>query len=548
MIPQIPQPRPLAVNPLIRSAFSGWAPFLMVVLLVQGAYGVRLDAVPLWGDEGDTGFFSRSTLETWLPHAVLGNNVAATSNCYQLSSGLLSRQLPWLQYYTGALSIATFGDDTAGLRRLFSIAGALAAVPLYLLLRHRTSWPGLVALVTLLHPQSLLFARQARYYPLVMLLAAWWVWLAIDGPSKRGTRLLLNTCVATLLFHAHPVAAFSLWGALVIHSILWPRAPWWHPCVAGGIGLASWLGWYVSMAPASATSVSSWSIAVRAPLAWAVLAGRGVVAGISDLDYTGTLPLLAWAVIMCWGSMTRAARETTQPSNRALRDLLLLAVAISTVTAAVLIGVEGTAGWAVLRYAPHAVPFAILALWLAITALPVSRGLTVILWLAITACNLGSLNHWLTLFPRPSQPVSWWPAVYAEVAGGVEDLVQVETAIRRLPSGSAVLILPRWWNDVWLYRVGDHVRLIPDIDPASPCGALVGSALDEATYLNAMAPDFILAYASDVTPPRIRPLHVFRMSRVLSDGSRPELTRHEFAGTQSPGGLVVLSTPVSAGR
>lgn len=542
------QPSHKTVRPLPRVVFASWAPFVTVVLLVQVAYGVRLDATPLWGDEGDTGFFSRSTLKTWLPHAIVGRNVAATSNCYQLSSGLLSRQLPWLQYYAGALSIAVFGDDTAGVRRVFSALGALAAVPLYLLLRHRTSWPGLVVLVTLLHPQSLLFARQARYYPLVMLLAACWVWLAIDGPSKRGTRILLNACIATLLFHAHPVAAFSLWVALGIHSMLTPSVSWWHPCVGGGLGFASWLVWYASMAPASTASVSSWSMAVRAPLAWAALAGKGVAAGMSDLDYTGALPLLVWGVIVGWGSMAQAARETAQPPHRALRNLLLLAVGTSVVMPAVLIGVEGAAGWAVLRYAPHAVPFAILALWLTIAALPLPRGLTLMLWLTICGCNVGSMNHWLPLFPRPSQPVSWWPAVYAEIAGGVDDLVQVEQAIRRLPPDSVVLVLPRWWNDTWLYRVGDHVRLTPDVDPASPCGVIVGRALDEPPTRTHTSPDFILAYASDVMPPGGNPVKMFHMGRVLADGSRPELTRHEFTGTQTPGGWVLLSTPAGAGR
>ncbi|NDC53851.1 MAG: hypothetical protein EBZ74_06055 [Planctomycetia bacterium] len=513
----------------------------MVLLMVNAVYGFNLAALPLWGDEGDTGWFSRTTLATGVPSAVFEENVSASSNCYQLSRDLLSRQLPWLQYYIGAASIGMFGADTSGLRRLFAIAGALSAVPMYLMVRPRNTLPALAVLPALLHPQAVLFARQARYYPLVTLLAALWVYLALAGPAVRSLRLVLHACVACLIFHSHPVAAFGLWTALLIHAWFWSKAYLWERCLGGGIGIMSWLVWYASMSPASTASFSSWGIVRHSPLAWVTLAGTGVVAGISDLDYVGALPLLAWVVIGAWHATARVNRQNFRSQERSLEAILLIAVATSSLTSAVVIGVEGTPGWAVLRYAPHAIPFALLALWLTIDALPIPKAAAVVLWLAVVGCNVGSLNHWLTILPRPGQPFSWWPDVYGEIATSDKSLDSVERAIRALPPDTTVVVAPRWWNEVWLFRVGDHVRLVPDIKPASPCGMIIHRALGATVYGEIMTPQFVLAYASDLPSLRVVPAAEFHARWLTCDGTRPELTRHEFVGVSAASGTVVLA-------
>ena len=159
----------------------------LAFLLVLAAYQWRLDAPALWGDEADTGNFARSVLANGVPSALLGHNVLAYQDCFQLSGNLLSKRLPWLQYYVGAASIRLFGDDTAGLRRLFAAIGALSFLPLWLVLRRRLPGAPLVAAGLLLAPQAVLFGRRARYYPIALALFCLWLWRSAPRRGKGCT-------------------------------------------------------------------------------------------------------------------------------------------------------------------------------------------------------------------------------------------------------------------------------------------------------------------------------------------------------------------------
>jgi len=520
-----------------------------ITLIVGIVYLYRLDASGMWGDEADTGTFSRTTLSTGLPYAIVDGNAAVTGNCYQVSTGLLSRQLPWLQYYVGAVSIRLCGDTVAGLRSAFALIGALAALPLYGILQSRTRHAAVVTTIALLHPQTMLFARQARYYPLVITLAACLAWLYVAGPRRVAARRGLLGLAACLLFHAHPVAACGLALALVSHAWWFQRRRFPEILGASLLGFFSWCAWYWSLEPASQATLSTWGVLRDSPVTWAALVTKGVVAGCTDLDHVGALPLLAWAALAAFGLMRRRDGLADQRADEhSIAVMFGSAVLASILLNAILIGVEGPPGWAVLRYAPHAVPLAIIVLFLAIQHVLGSSRVSVSVWMVAMLCNLGAVNYWMPPFQRPSQPLSWWPLAYGEFLQDDEhDLAAIDRSLRiHLGSDSTLLILPRWWNDVWIYRMGDSFRLTPDVVAGSECAALVEKSIGPDALRRALAPTHVLAYESDLSTLALPPVAAFPMSRRSADGSRPELTRREFSPhTAAPGRVVLAAFPSS---
>src|SRR5580658_2099845 len=140
-----------------------WIRPALAVLVVAVVYFHRLDRPPLWEDEAYTGVQARNLLHHGYPTAYDGRNVLLYENGAQLNRDLVPEEAPWAQYYLGALSLAVFGDNAAGLRVLFALAGLLAFFPLYAVLKSRVKYPDLIAAVALLAPQIVLFQRNARY-------------------------------------------------------------------------------------------------------------------------------------------------------------------------------------------------------------------------------------------------------------------------------------------------------------------------------------------------------------------------------------------------
>ena len=90
-------------------------------------------------------FEARSFLRCGLPIAYDGRNLSLYESGIQVNKNFIYKQIPWVQYYLGALSIAIFGDNTAGLRILFAIVGLAAFFPIYAILKKRVAYPDIVA-------------------------------------------------------------------------------------------------------------------------------------------------------------------------------------------------------------------------------------------------------------------------------------------------------------------------------------------------------------------------------------------------------------------
>src|SRR5262245_33748343 len=86
-----------------------WLRFALAIVLIGTVYFYKLGEPLLWDDEADTGFLARNVLTHGLPVAYDGRNVSVYDNGAQLSASLVSKKIPWVQYYVGALSLKIFG-------------------------------------------------------------------------------------------------------------------------------------------------------------------------------------------------------------------------------------------------------------------------------------------------------------------------------------------------------------------------------------------------------------------------------------------------------
>jgi hypothetical protein len=505
----------------------------LAFLLVLAAYQWRLDAPGLWGDEADTGNFARSVLSNGVPSAVLGHNVLAYQDCFQLSGNLLSRRLPWLQYYVGAASIRLFGDDTAGLRRLFAAIGALSFFPLWLVLRRRVPAAPFVAAVLLLAPQAILFGRQARYYPLVLTLFCVWMWNLDSGPASRLSRYLTSTACATLLFHAQPEVAVSACAAACAYSWMLDRARSRESAIASLIGFATWAAWFLALPPIASRSESPLSLAMSDPGSWIRRTGLGTLAGVRDLDYAGCLPMAAWVAILAIAAVGRR-RAAVIRSLYGTGALVLLAAAIQILLAAAAVGVEKE-DLAVLRYMPHIAVLAPLPLLLALGGiLGTARG-TALAFAIVLGTNLCTLGFWVPQATRRPVPLSWWSPVYREILRPAPD--DVLTLVKNVPllrppgaSGPDRLAsLPHYYDDIFVYYLGDRYQIAPNTDLSSECSRTLATAVGETAWSRMHAPPAVaVAFGRLPFSPTGFETIYLPLRRSVPDGSRPELTRHDF--------------------
>jgi len=254
------------------------------------------------------------------------------------------------------------------------------------------------------------------------------------------------------------------------------------------------------------------------------------------------MPLLAWSGLILVAYAVRRQVWVFSGDKSQFTLLLLCIVGFATVVNAVAVGVEGNESWAVLRYSPHASLLVVIPLYLLLERL-VGTGRTAAgIWLMILACNLGGLTYWVALYPRPPQPISWWPCTYLEVLGlKGGDYDAIEAAIRdQILPGETLVVVPRWWSEVWVYRVGDHVRITPDLDPRSRCAELIREELGQEEFARQMRPSHAVRHGPFDARLARSALAVVHTERPSDDGSRLELTRHQFPTEPSGKASVML--------
>lgn len=521
-----------------RRAWWRWLRVALAFAAIGSVYLYQLDRPLLWDDEADTGIFARNTLRAGVPIAYDGRNVAVYDNGNQLNHALLSQKTPWAQYYVGALSLTLFGDDTAGLRTLFALAGLLAFIPIHAVLKRHSRYPELLATLALLSPQVVLFQRNARYYSLLILLYAMLVWHVSRGFRKPRNGLFSASVILILLFHTHPFVAGCCSISLVLYCLLARREATARYAVACSVGFASWCVWYVLLG--SSPGGGRLFVALdRGTLGdWVAALLTGVIANGIDFDAVGSLSLL-----LCTATAAMLfVRRRTAPLTW-LKDpipaFVLLNVVVQAVLTSALLGTETTANYAFLRYMPHLVVFGMLAGFVLLSRAITRPAIHLPVCAAVICVNVFTLSFWVQPSGR-TVPLSWMHAVYSEILWpgdtAWEETVSRLRAQSQGPRGTQTVLLglPPWTQGILIFYAGDRYLVGPIFKvPSDGIERALKNVLGEAETEHLRGtPEWLVDSAAIL---QAAPPGYVEVARVRSyrerpdDGARPELTRHVFA-------------------
>lgn len=530
----------MAIVPNLRSA-EFWK-VLVAFILTGFIYLYHIHTPVMWGDEAGTAIFGKTIIQKGVPVGFDGRNLSVFNNCASVSQTLLSKKIPWVEDYVASLSILLFGQSTAGVRLLFVIIGLCAFFPLYAVLRRESSHPALLTTLLLLTPQVVLFQRNARYYPLLILLFSVLLWTYTHRFKSEKWRLILCCLLSLVFFHTHELAAFSSMLSFVILGLLKDRRSLKVYAPAFLLGFISWGIFYFSLKSVPGNSPEHIQLLFDHPSRWFVNFLTGLKAGVLDLDYINALPLLAW-VCLFGIALSKTTRGTIlEPLGSPISLLILINLAIQIVMNAALVGYETPYQYSLLRYMPHLVATCIIPLFLVIENLMshiASRSPATKTWLAPLLClavsfsNIPTFSYWFGSMPGRSSTLSWWPPVYSEILTKGPDPFKtlVETLSREgAHHEDTVLAWPPYVNEILIFYVGDNYLIIPSVLENSACEACIIRQIGSGNYKRfKKMPKWVVFFLDP--PPHVPPGYTLTkvpFYRHSPDATRPELTRHDF--------------------
>ncbi|MFO0946357.1 MAG: glycosyltransferase family 39 protein [Planctomycetota bacterium] len=543
-------------------------PYLVGLLLVATASLYRLDMPVLWNDEADTAVTGRNVLIHGYPVAHDGRNVLVFGNCMGVSVDLQPRTLPPVQYYVAAAGIHLFGDNARGVRVPFALIGILAFFPLCALLRPLTPNVVVYATLLLLSPQVVLFHRNARYFPVLTLTCVLALWLLTRKDGSKSARFVSLSLISAVMFNAHPLAAALTFASFAVMAFLARRDRLGETLVSGAVGFASWFLIYFPKKPVGSVPPTIASSQASGIGDWLSNFVSGMIAGFADLDFVNGLPLV-FAFLIISFSLAFVRSRFLVVARYPLTIFVVVNLLLQIVATAALSGSETQWHYAVLRYMPHLFVLLPLPLFLLVEtwfgepedgrvrkvefserrrspnqtpessrplpAVTQGRKAALLVVVPIFLLNVGGVS----LFTQPAEGrrwhVSWWLPVYKEIFQPPTDpmLKLFQTLRDQAPASTdtPIQVVPKFLNDVFTYYVGDRYLIAPDVEASSDCQACVEAAIGKESFARFRQPPtwgVIFGKAANV-PPGYREMKI-DFNRWLPDATRPELTRHGFAG------------------
>jgi hypothetical protein len=374
------------------------------------------------------------------------------------------------------------------------------------------------------------------------------VWhLSADFKSSRN-RCGTAALVFVLLFHTHPFAAACSAWSLLLFCLGFRRSRLAVYGCAAGVGFLSWLAWYELLGPPLSSSAVALTLLRSHFSLWYWTFFSALRAVPLDLDVVGCLPTIAVVV---------AGVFVFRRNRQALRDLgrdpvvgfVLINLLVQALAAAALLGGETGAQFAILRYMPHLLVFALLGCFIVLDSAIRRPSLYLLACAALVTCNLGALSYWTKPRSRPV-PFSWLVPVYSEIFsppaspwGTLVDRLRRE----RAASAPAVIgVLPAWSQDIAIFYLGDRYLIPPILQP--PVDQLVPAirgAMGEEAFrrLFFSRPEWIVDAGGQLKgAPAGYAVAALIPSRQLrpEEGARPELTRHTFAEPEAVAGIALF--------
>jgi hypothetical protein len=529
--------RPPGTEPSVNRRFP-WLQLSLAVLVIATAYLYKLDRPLLWGDEAQTGIAARNILHYGYPTAFDGRNAAICDNGRTVDRNLLFKQIPWFHYYVGAASVALFGNDTAGLRALFAVAGILAFFPLYAVLKPRLRHPTLISVLVLISPQAVLFQRNARYYSILILLYAVLLWHLSRDFRSRKAQGLAASLIFMFFFNTQVAAALSCSFALLLFCLLVRRKMFFVYLVSAGIGFLSWFVWYQALAPPLGDSLLFLRLIKTDFGHWLKGFFTAVAAAVVDLDAVNLFPILlgiGLLAFLLWKRREIFLNVFKDP----IVQFILLTLLVQAVASAAVFGSETGNSHSLLRYICYVAVFAMVPCFMMLDSVIRNRLLFAAACVFAVSFNLLTLSFWAKPFHR-NVPVSWLAPVYSEIFRPPENSWDIAVArLRSEPGNSSddtdvMGIVPSWCQEGAIYYLGDRYLVPPAIyGNAEERIQIVRKVIgDQALGRLRQQPEWVLDFldALKTVPAGYETAAVIPSYRARpDDGTRPELTRHTFS-------------------
>ena len=452
------------------------------IIIVAFAYLWHIHSPVMWGDEAGTAIFGKTIIQRGLPVGFDGRNLSVFDNCASVSQTLLSKKIPWAQDYIASLSILLFGPTTMGARLLFVIIGFCSFFPLYALLKNESNHAAFLATLVLLSPQVLLFQRNARYYPVLILLFFFLLWTYSHRFKSQKLRLVICCVLSFFFFYTHQLAAFCSMLSFMILGMLKDRASLKIYVPAFLLGLISWAAFYLSLKSVSGNTPDTIQLLFDHPSQWLYSFLIGLKASLLDLDYINALPLLAWGILLGFAVSKKTRESILEPLGSPISLLILINLGIQIVVNSALVGFETAHQYSLLRYMPHLIAAAWIPLFLVLENVisqslkrptPTKAMMAVPLALvAVAFLNLFTCSYWFRPMPGRSSAFSWWPPVYLEVLGQQPDPFKtlIETLAKETTNDEeTIMAWPPYINEILIFYVGAKYLIIPNVRENSAC-------------------------------------------------------------------------------
>ncbi|MBM3264729.1 MAG: glycosyltransferase family 39 protein, partial [candidate division Zixibacteria bacterium] len=178
----------------------------------------------------ETGFVAKGTLTAGYPIAHDGVQKYPGKTSYY-HKNLTWMELPWLQFYTTALSFLFLEPDGWSARFPFIVIGLAAAIPSYCVARtlFGTAAARIMLPMLLFSVPYLTHIRQCRYFALLALGSAVGVYAYLRIKENKPGGWALFSGAAIFLFHSHYAYFFGYMGGWVCWILLFDRPKQWKP-------------------------------------------------------------------------------------------------------------------------------------------------------------------------------------------------------------------------------------------------------------------------------------------------------------------------------
>lgn len=207
---------------------------LVLLLLLAGVLiFTNLGSVYLWEDEAETALVAKTIWTSGIPKITDGKNVFYQEQGARVGFGEIWAWTPWLQFYITSASLKLLGWNAWAARLPFAIFGFLSLILFFRWVRKLfgADTARLSTLLLVCCVPFLLYARQCRYYSLVIFSSLWAIQslLGIEENKRRSGWSLFGALF--LLFHANYISWFSLILALLTYVLLLKSPPHAKKCV-----------------------------------------------------------------------------------------------------------------------------------------------------------------------------------------------------------------------------------------------------------------------------------------------------------------------------